>query len=284
LPFATLNEILPQDRKNKVATGGFMIWSFDSIYALIDTAQKMRRPALMILGEFEAKKFMGGFEMVRKMAEYIAKDYDVPVVLHADHFRSYESIVEAINSGYTSVMIDASRLPFEQNVAETKRVVEVAHKNGVSVEGEIGRLSGNEGDEDVTGDEAFQTDPDEAARFVEQTGVDALAVAIGTVHGAYTSEPKINIERLGRIAQKVSIPLVLHGGSGTPEEKITEAIRNGIAKINIATELVTVTAQAIAELQNPPGFRYSVGSVYLPARDALQKHLEYKMRLFLAKS
>lgn len=261
-----------------------MIWSYDSIYALVDTAQKMGRPALMILGEFEAKKYMGGFAMVRKMVENVAKDYDVPVALHADHFRSYDSIVEAMDAGYTSVMIDASRLPFEQNAAETRRVVEAARKYGVSVEGEIGRLSGNEGDEDVTGDEAYQTDPDEAARFVKETEVDALAVAIGTVHGAYTSEPKINIERLARIAKKVSIPLVLHGGSGTPEDKIVEAIHNGIAKINIATELVTVTAKAIAELQKAQGFRYSVGSVYIPARDALQKHLENKMKLFLAKS
>jgi ketose-bisphosphate aldolase len=278
-----LNEILPQDRKNKTATGAFMVWSFDSIYAVVDTAQKMGRPALMVVGEYEAKSYMGGFDTVRKMAECVVKDYDIPTVLHADHFRSYDSIVEAIGAGFTSVMIDASSLPFDQNVATTARVVEFAHKFGISVEGEIGRISGNEGDDTTIDCETFQTDPEEAAHFVEQTGVDALAVSIGTVHGAYTSVPKINIARLGLIAEQVSLPLVLHGGSGTPDEEIVRVIHHGIAKINVATDLLTVSAQSITDLQKAAGFRYSVGNLFLPARKALQKLLEYKMELFLAR-
>jgi ketose-bisphosphate aldolase len=279
----TLNEVLPLERKNCSALGAFMVWSFDSIFSVVDSAQKMGRPALMVVGDFEARKYMGGFRMVREMVDCVAKDYDIPVILHADHFRSFDSISESIESGFSSVMVDASWRSFEENVAETKRVVEYAHKYNVSVEGELGRLPGNEGDEEVTNDEAFQTDPEEADIFVKTTGIDALAVSIGTMHGKYTFEPKINIGRLCEIAKRVSIPLVLHGGSGTPEDKIIDAIHNGIAKINIGTDLLSVTAQTIATQQKIPDFRYSVGSLFLPARDALQRNLEYKMELFMAK-
>ncbi len=274
-----MTEILWDARREKRAVGGFMVWSYDSAHAIISAAQELGLPAILINSEFEAN-YMGGFDNVRRIVESAAREYDVPVVLHADHFRSYEAIVRAIDAGYTSVMIDGSRLPFAENAALTRRVAETAHRAGVSVEGELGRLAGNEGDEDVTQEESFQTDPEEARRFAEETGVDALAVSIGTVHGAYRFAPKINIARLREISEAVSRPLVMHGGSGTPEEKIVEAVQYGIAKINVATDLVTATAKRIAEVQQTPGFRYNLATVYGAARDACREIVTHKMKVF----
>ena len=158
----------------------------------------------------------------------------------------------------------------------------MAHACGVSVEAEIGRLPGNEGDEDVTDAEAFQTDPDEAAYFVEQTGVDCLAVSIGTMHGAYPPgyQAELNIPRLKEISEKVKIPLVMHGGSGTPDDKVAQAIQHGIAKINVATELVTVYAKKIQELQNEnPNIRYT-DMIFSEAALALENLVEQKIKLF----
>lgn len=257
-----------------------MIWNYDSARAIADTAQKLNLPAIFIIGEGEAIS-MGGFHNVCQIAESIAETVDIPIALHADHFRSYDAIVQAIVAGYSSVMIDASRFPIEENIRMTKEVVKVAHAAGVSVEAELGRLPGNEGDEDVTMEESFQTDPDEAAYFADQTGIDALAVSIGTMHGAYPKsfKPEINIARLTEIEKKVSIPLVMHGGSGTPQDKIAEAVEHGIAKINIATDLVTACAKRIAEVQTSEDFRYNVNSTFQAGKQAIAEVVEQRMRL-----
>ena len=280
MPLVSMDQMLKDARKEKRAVGGFMIWNYDSASAIANVAQKLGQPAIFIIGEGEAYT-MGGFENVRKIAQSVADNVNVPIALHADHFRDYDKIVQAIVAGYSSVMIDASRFPLEKNIELTREVIKVAHAAGVSVEAELGRLPGNEGDEDVTVAESFQTDPDEAAYFVERTGVDALAVSIGTMHGAYPAsfKPEINIDRLKKIAEKVSIPLVMHGGSGTPEDKIAEAVACGIAKINIATELVTVTAKKIAEVQQQPNFRYNVTNVYQASKKACEELVEARMRL-----
>jgi ketose-bisphosphate aldolase len=272
-------DMLKAARAEKRAVGAFMIWSYDSARAIADAAQKLRQPVIFIIG-YRDSCYLGGPRNVRKIAEMVADSVDVPVVLHADHFQEHGQIVEAIDAGYTSVMIDASRFPFEENVERTSAVVEVARRSGVSVEAELGRLMGNEGDGDVTDAESFQTDPAEARRFVERTGVDALAVAFGTVHGAYRAAPRINVERVREIAKQVAIPLVMHGGSGTPDEAVAQSIRHGIAKINVATELVTVMGRKFCEVQQREGFSYSVPSLFAPAREACRELVERKMRLF----
>lgn len=161
----------------------------------------------------------------------------------------------------------------------TARVVEYAHKAGVSVEGELGRIAGCEQKLSVNEAEAMQTDPDEAAKFVAQTGVDILALSIGTVHGEYRFPPKINIPRLKTISEKVSIPLVMHGGSGTPEDKVAEAVQYGITKLNLATDLVKTVGKATAAVQQQLGFNYSVANLYAPAYVDLAAYAEHKMRL-----
>ncbi len=273
--------MLREARAERRAVGAFMIWSYDSARAIAEAAQRLRLPVIFIIG-WRDTQYLGGPGNVRKIAEMTAGSVDVPVVLHADHFEDYGHIVEVIEAGYTSVMIDASRHPFEDNVERTCAVVEVARKSGVSVEAELGRLLGNEGDGDVTDAESFQTDPAEARRFVERTAVDALAVSFGTVHGAYRAAPRINVERVRKIAEQVTIPLVMHGGSGTPDEAVVESIRSGIAKINVATELVTVMGKKFSEVQRQEGFSYSVPSLFAPAREACRELVERKMRLFSA--
>lgn len=191
----------------------------------------------------------GGFEGTVETVKRAAANAKVPIALHLDHCRTYEECVAAIQAGYSSVMIDGSSLPFEENVALTKKVVDYAHTLGITVEGELGKLVGEEGDLIVKGPEAAQTDPAEAKEFVERTGVDCLAVSIGTQHGHYIAAPHLNIERLKAIKEVVNVPLVLHGGSGTPIDQVQEAIRNGIRKINVATDVLTAVADSFEELK-----------------------------------
>lgn len=276
-----MKELLINARKKGIGLGGFMPWNYDSAYAIAEVSKKYDLPAIFICGSAPPSD-MGGFHAVTDMAANIACQLDMDICVHADHFQSYDMLIQAIQGGYTSVMIDASRFPIEENIRRTKDIVMVAHACGVSVEAEIGRLPGNEGDEEVTVADAFQTDPDEAAYFVDQTGIDALAVSIGTMHGAYPAgfKPEINIKRLKEIAAKVSIPLVLHGGSGTPDDKVAESIKHGVAKINIATDLVTAYAHRIYEIQaNNPGLRYGT-NLFAEAKAAVACKVEEKIRLF----
>ncbi|MDL2253908.1 class II fructose-bisphosphate aldolase [Ruminococcaceae bacterium OttesenSCG-928-I18] len=277
-----LTEYLVDARKRKYALGGYCLWSYAYGMAIAEVSQKFNLPMLYIIGDAEIK-FMGGLSNAVAAAKTIAGNVDVPVILHADHFRDYESICRAIDAGFKSVMIDASAYPLEENIERTAKVVEYAHKAGVSVEGELGRIAGNEQHLSLSEEESMQTDPDEAARFVKETGIDILATCIGTVHGAYRFPPKINISRLQKISEKVSIPLVMHGGSGTPEDKMAEAVNYGITKINIATDLVTTVGKAISKVQLQDGFNYTVANLYAPACADLAVYAEHKMRL-LAKN
>ncbi len=162
----------------------------------------------------------------------------VPVCLHLDHGKSVEVCLKAIEAGFTSVMIDGSALPFEENVRVTKTIVEAARKKGVTVEGEIGHVGSGKALIEKGGDSNLLTDPEEAVRFAELTGVDCLAISIGTMHGDYKGEPKIDFERLQKIKKMVHVPLVLHGGSGTGDENIKQAVSLGIRKINLFTEFL----------------------------------------------
>lgn len=273
-----LKDYLVDARERKYALGGFCFWNYAYGMSIAKVAQKLNLPMLYIIGDAEVK-FFGGEKNAVAAARTVAENVDVPVILHADHFRDFESIKRAIEAGFRSVMIDASSYPFEENIERTAKVVEYAHKAGVSVEGELGRIAGSEQKMSVDEAEAMQTDPDEAALFVKQTGVDILALSIGTVHGAYKFPPRINIPRLQKISEKVSIPLVMHGGSGTPEDKVAEAVQYGITKLNLATDLVTVVGKAITAAQQQEGFGYSVANLYAQAYDDLEKYAEHKMRL-----
>ena len=225
--FAPMKEILELAEERKIAYGAFVTVSYETALAAIEAGSELDCPVIFITGT-DCCDLMGGFEGTVETVKRAAANATVPIALHLDHCRTYEECVQAIQAGYSSVMIDGSSLPFEENIALTKKVVDYAHTLGITVEGELGKLVGEEGDLIVKGPEAAQTDPQEAKEFVERTGVDCLAVSIGTQHGHYVAAPHLNIERLKAIKEVVDVPLVLHGGSGTPLDQVQEAIRCGI--------------------------------------------------------
>jgi fructose-bisphosphate aldolase class II len=276
MPLTTMKEILVPARAGKYAVGAFEFWSFDSAQAVVSAAETVGMPVILQAGFLETD-YAGGLDILSLIARRVAEKARIPVALHLDHAEKIGLVRDAIDAGFTSVMIDSSALPFEENIAATLEVVAMAKLKGVTVEAELGRLATSEGG--ATAEEA-QTDPEEARLFVERTGIDALAVAIGTAHGAYRFPPKINIPRLKEIAAVVDIPLVLHGGSGTPADAIAGAIKNGVAKINICTDLITAYGVRAVELSGTPDFKYSVASYFQETRKAGQELALQKIRQF----
>ncbi len=276
---ATLTELLLPARAAHYAIGAFEFWSLDSAQAVVEAAEEAGMPVILQGGSLEIN-FVGGIDRYARIGRMVAEQAKVKVALHLDHGETVDLARQAINAGFTSVMIDASSLPFEENAALTQQVVDLAKPHGVSVEAELGKLVGAEGGKSLSDEEAAQTDPDQARTFVEQTRIDALAVAIGTVHGFYQFTPKLNLNRLKKISDRVSIPLVLHGGSGTPDDQVRQTIDLGIAKINICTEFLAAYGKAFSREQAKAGFKYSVPALFGPARNAGKELALSKIRLF----
>lgn len=274
-----MKEMLINARANKYAVGAFEFWSLDSAQVITQAAQKFGVPVILQNGDIEAAH-AEGYDKLRRIAEIAAEQVDIPVALHLDHAASIGQVREAIDAGYTSVMMDASHCSYEENVELTNIVIEMARPLGISVESELGILAGEEGGRSKSEAEALQTKPEEAVRFVADTGIDALAIAIGTVHGKYTFKPKINIQRLKEIAAVVSIPLVLHGGSDTPEDKIREAVANGIAKVNVCTDFVTAFGREYIRVQAQEGFKYNVPNLFTSAKKAGYELVISKLAIF----
>lgn len=241
-------DMLAKAKLGGYAIGSFNAYNYETIRGIIEAGVSNQCEGTIVAF---GTKYLENMEMadVKAITAAIASRTDMPVALHLDHCDSIEIIRKAIDAGFTSVMYDGSALPFAQNVANTRLVCELAHAAGVSVEAELGSLAAGEHSHEGTKDDReIYTDPDQAAEFVAQTGVDALAVSIGTVHGIYKGKPNIRVDILKAIHEKVSIPLVLHGGSGIPEETITECIKNGICKINVNTEISMYSVEKIAEI------------------------------------
>ncbi|OPY06698.1 MAG: putative fructose-bisphosphate aldolase [Syntrophaceae bacterium PtaB.Bin095] len=231
-----MKELLDEAQKKGYAVGAFNVYNFETLLGVVKAAQEEKAPVIIAFGERYLENM--DFESVALVAERLSREVSTPIALHLDHCKAVGPIVRAIRAGFTSVMFDGSSLPFAQNVAATKDVVRIAHAAGVSVEAELGAIAlGDRSNEE--GAEQIYTDPAQARELVESSGVDALAVSIGTVHGLYRGEPKIDIDTLKAIRGLVSVPLVLHGGSGTPEGVLRECIRNGVCKINVNTEIST---------------------------------------------
>jgi len=239
-------KMINKAREKKVAIAAFNIHNMETIQAVVEAAAEERAPVIIQTTPGTLKH--AGIPYVAACVKVASELYDIPIALHLDHCPSYSTIVKCIQSGYTSVMIDGSHLSYEENVALVSKVVETAHYAGVAVEGELGRIGGTEDDMTIDEREATFTVPEEALAFVKATGIDTLAVAIGTAHGEYKWEPKLDFERLMKIRDLVDVPLVLHGASGVPDESIRKAVANGICKINIATELKIPMAHAIQEV------------------------------------
>lgn len=233
------------------AIASFNVHNLETIQAVVDGAKKERCPVIIQTTPGTLKH--AGIPYICAIVKAAAEEADIPIALHVDHCKSFEVIMQCIRYGYTSVMIDSAHLPYEENVEMVKKVVECAHSVGVAVEGELGRIGGTEDDMTIDERTATFTVPSEAKDFVEKTGLDTLAVAIGTAHGEYKGEPKLDFERLSEIRALIDLPLVLHGASGVPDYQIKESLKRGISKINIATELKIPMAKAIQEVfrENP---------------------------------
>ena len=279
MALVTMKEMLNNARKEKYAIGAFEFWSYDSARAVVKSAKELNVPAILQVGGWE-KDFMDGYKNVVSIVKLVSDFFDHPVAIHLDHSESIDEIKEALDAGFTSVMIDASAHSYEKNVEMTSEVVRIAKSYGASVEAELGKLAGNEGN--IANEEDEQTNPEQAAAFVDATGIDALAVAIGTAHGFYTKPPVLNIKRLEEISDLVKIPLVLHGGSGTPEDMVAEAVKRGIAKVNICTEFIAAYGTGY-KAQDNPGFKYNVNSLFRAGMDCGAALAKSKMNLFLGK-
>jgi fructose-bisphosphate aldolase class II len=253
-----LNRILPKARREGYAVGAFNTSNLEITQAIVQAAESLNAPVIIATSQ-KALRY-AGIENLSQIIITMAKQATIPIVLHLDHGSSFEIVKKCIKHNYTSVMIDASHLPFKDNLRVTKQVVRYAHKKGISVEAEMGRLAGIEDGIKVKKGEVIYTDPEEAKKFAEESKCDALAIAIGTSHGAYKfkGKPKLRIDILKEIAKLVKVPLVLHGASGVkikwinkvnryggtlthargvPDNLIREAVRNGISKINTDTDL-----------------------------------------------
>lgn len=225
------------------AIGSFNVASLEMMDTVIRTAAELRSPVIVSTSSAEARYLDP--TVAYSMAMALATKYNTPIVLHLDHGDSYEMAMQCIRAGYTSVMFDGSHYPLDENIQITKLVVQAAHAVGVSVEGEVGRIQGVEDDLTVSDHEASLSDVGEATRFAQETGVDALAVAIGNAHGFYKEIPQLDLGRLQAIRQATAIPIVLHGGTGIPVDQIQQAIQQGIAKINIASRVRRAYMQAV---------------------------------------
>lgn len=274
-----MKDLLTVAQKNHFAVPAFNIGSDQLLKAIMKTVKELKSPVILEMSPDEFN--FVGYAQIQAML-YEAAHTDVPVCIHLDHGDSYETVVRAIQAGMTSVMIDASKLPYEENVAITKKVVETAHIANVSVESELGTI-GTTGNSIEGGTEGvIYTVPEEAKKFIEDTGIDTFACAIGTAHGIYPKDmkPKLRIDILKDITDQVSVPLVLHGGSSNKDEEIAEAVKNGICKINISSDIkVAFYEQARKTLNENPGYREPL-EIYPAAMEACGKVCADKIRLF----
>ncbi|MGM9533823.1 MAG: class II fructose-1,6-bisphosphate aldolase [Intestinibacter sp.] len=243
MALVTTKEMLLKAQKENYAVGAFNVENMEMVMAVVKAAEELNSPVIMQTTPSTVK--YADVEYFLANAKVAAEKANVPVAMHLDHGNSFELAMKAFRAGYTSVMIDGSHSEFDENIAITKSVVDACHCAGVPVEAELGKVGGKE--DDLDGGAGGYTDPAEAKEFVERTGVDSLAVAIGTAHGVYKGEPKLDIDRLAEIREVVDVPLVLHGTSGVPDETVSKCIERGICKVNYATDLRIAFSKGVKE-------------------------------------
>lgn len=279
MPLVSMKEMLIDAKENGYAVGQYNINNLEFTQAILEASQEENAPVILGVSE-GAARYMSGFYTIVKMVEGLMHDLNItiPVAIHLDHGSSFEKCKEAIDAGFTSVMIDASHSPFEENVATTKKVVEYAHEKGVSVEAELGTVGGQE--DDVVADVIIYADPKECQELVEKTGIDALAPALGSVHGPYKGEPKLGFKEMEEIGLSTGLPLVLHGGTGIPTKDIQKAIPFGTAKINVNTENQIASAKAVRDVLNNDKEVYDPRKYLGPAREAIKETVKGKIKEF----
>lgn len=306
MPLVTSKEMFKKAYEGQYAVGAFNVNNMEIIQGIVDAAKEEQSPLILQVSA-GARKYAKHIYLT-KLVEAALEDSGLPICLHLDHGEDFEICKACVDGGFTSVMIDGSKYSFEENIALTKKVVDYAHERGVVVEAELGRLAGVEDNIKVSGREATYTDPDQAVEFVERTGVDSLAIAIGTSHGAYKfkGDPKLDFERLEKITKLLpDYPLVLHGAStvlpefvgkcndfggqiqgaqGVPEDMLLRAGKLGVCKINIDTDLrLAMTASIREHLANHPS-DFDPRQYLKPAREAIKNMVKHKIKNVLNSS
>ena len=300
MSLVTTKEMFEKSMKEHFAIGAFNVNNMEMIQAITDAAAEENSPVILQASSSAIKYARVGY--LRKMVEASLDQYDIPVVLHLDHGPDFETCKMCIDNGFSSVMIDGSKYDFEENVALTKKVVDYAHSKGVVVEAELGKLAGIEDEVNVAASDAMFTDPDQAKEFVERTGCDSLAIAIGTSHGAYKfkGEPKLRFDILEKVKEKLlNTPIVLHGAStvipelvdmcnkyggdipgakGVPDEILHEASKRGVSKINVDTDLRLAMTGAIRKVFIEEPSKFDPRAYLTPARELIKETVQHKIR------
>lgn len=302
MPLVSTKEMFKKAYDENYAIGAFNVNNMEIIQGIVEAARELQSPLILQVSS-GARKYANAIYLKKLVEAALIDAPEIDIALHLDHGDTFELCKSVIDDGFTSVMIDGSHLPFEENIALTKQVVDYAHERGVTVEGELGKLAGVEDDVNVSKEDATYTDPDQAKEFVERTGVDSLAVAIGTSHGAYkfTGEPKLDIERLKRIQELLpGFPIVLHGASsvipefvemnnkygaeipgarGVPEELIQEASKWGVCKVNIDSDIRLAMSGVIRRELSEDASNFDPRKYLGPARDAVKEMVKHKIKM-----
>ena len=300
MPLVTTKEMFEKSMKERFAIGAFNVNNMEIIQGIVDAAAKEKSPVILQASSSAIK--YARIPYLRKMIEAALEEHNIPLALHLDHGPDFETCKMCIDNGFTSVMIDGSKYDFEENVALTKKVVEYAHSKGVVVEAELGKLAGIEDDVNVAADDARYTDPQQAKEFVERTGCDSLAIAIGTSHGAYKfkGEAKLRFDILHKVKELIpNTPIVLHGAStvipelvelcnnnggnipgakGVPDEILHQASQEGVSKINVDTDLRLAMTGAIRQAFNSDPAIFDPRKYMGPARDLIEQTVQHKIR------
>ena len=300
MPLVTTKEMFDKSMKEGFAVGAFNVNNMEIIQAIVDAASKENSPVILQASSSAIKYARPTY--LRKMVEAAVEETNIPIALHLDHGADFEACKACIDAGFTSVMIDGSKYDFEENIKVTKQVVDYAHERGVVVEAELGKLAGIEDDVNVSAEDSSFTDPEQAKEFVERTGCDSLAIAIGTSHGAYKfkGEAKLRFDILKEIKEKLpNTPIVLHGAStvipelvdtcnkyggdipgakGVPDEMLNEASKSGVSKINVDTDLRLAMTAEIRKIFAEKPSEFDPRKYLGPARDAIEKTVAHKIK------
>ena len=279
MPLVTLKSILSNTRKQAYAVGAFNFNGIEDVRGIVDVAAKKKSPVIL-MASVSAVDYFGGPEAVVGFIKGITRPLDIPVTLHLDHAKDPELIFRCVDAGFTSVMIDASKKPYEENIAVTREIVAYAHRQNVSVEAELGRVGGVEDNVSVSAREATLTNPKDVPDFVAQTGIDALAIAIGTVHGFYKEDPLLDFERMETIRSLTDVPLVLHGGTGLTDEDFKRCAQSGMSKINVGTELKYCCSQTVRKSVEEQPKQIDIRKLVGPARRNCEEIVLRKIDLF----
>ena len=276
MALVTTKQLLLDAQKGGYAVGAFNVENMEMVQAVVAAAEELRSPVIMQTTPSTVK--YANLNYFYENVKVAAQEASVPVVIHLDHGNSFELAMQAYRTGYTSIMIDGSHEGFEDNIALTSAVVKACHPGEVPIEAELGKVGGKEDDLDGGEGDPY-TNPQEAAEFVERTGIDSLAVAIGTAHGVYKGVPKLDFSRLSEIRKAVSIPLVLHGTSGVPDEDVVECIKRGICKVNYATDLRIAFTKGINQVLKENPDTIDPKKYNAKGREEVRKYVMHKMKI-----